>query len=126
MKLHALVFVTIISGCLIAPNVFSADSGKLRHVVVFKYKASATEAQILKVEKAFRDLQNKIPIIQDFESGVNNSPEGLNKGLTHCFILTFGSKEDRDTYLVHPDHKAFGKVLAPIKEDVFVVDFWAK
>jgi len=27
---------------------------------------------------------------------------------------------------VHPDHKAFGKVLGPVMEDVFVIDFRAK
>ena len=30
------------------------------------------------------------------------------------------------TYLVHPDHKAFGKLVGPLLDDVFVVDFWAK
>ena len=30
------------------------------------------------------------------------------------------------TYLVHPDHKAFGKALGPVLEDVFVIDFWVK
>ena len=36
------------------------------------------------------------------------------------------SKEDRAIYLPHPDHKAFGAVLTPHLEDVFVVDFWIK
>ncbi|HON00590.1 MAG TPA: Dabb family protein [Acidobacteriota bacterium] len=26
----------------------------------------------------------------------------------------------------HPAHKAFGQVLQPILEDVFVIDFWAE
>jgi len=29
-------------------------------------------------------------------------------------------------YLEHPEHKAFGKLIGPVLEDVFVIDFWAK
>jgi len=37
--------------------------------------------------------------------------------------VTFKSEKDRETYITHPDHKAFGKVLGPVLEDVFVIDF---
>ena len=33
---------------------------------------------------------------------------------------------DRDAYLVHPDHKAFGVVLKDVIDDVFVLDFVPK
>ena len=98
----------------------------LRHVVLFKFKESATPADIKKVEEAFSALPSKIPQIRDYEFGVNNSPEGLDKGFTHCFLLTFHSEEDRAVYLPHPDHKAFGAVLGPHLEDVHVVDYWTK
>lgn len=98
---------------------------KIRHVVCFKFKEDATKEQIVKVVKTFEDLKKKKKIaeIENFEWGTNNSPEGLNKGFTHCFILTFANEKARDAYLPHPDHKAFGKVLKPILDDVFVIDF---
>ena len=98
---------------------------KIRHVVCFKFKEDATKEQIAKVVKTFEDLKKKKKIaeIENFEWGTNNSPEGLNKGFTHCFILTFANEKARDVYLPHPDHKAFGKVLKPILDDVFVIDF---
>ena len=99
---------------------------KLRHVVAFKFKESATADQIKKVEEAFAALPAKISQIKKFESGINNSPEKLNKGCTHCFVLTFHSEKDRDDYLVHPAHKEFTGLVGPLVEDVFVVDFWAK
>ena len=98
----------------------------LRHVVAFKFKSSASKADIQKVVDAFSALPDKIKEIKKFEWGINNSPEGLNKGCTHGFILNFHSEKDRNTYLVHPDHKAFGSLLGPHLEDVFVIDFWAK
>lgn len=97
---------------------------KLRHVVLFKFKEDVNKEDITKVEQAFKELPKKIPEIKDFEWGTNNSPEGLDKGFTHCFFLTFDSEDDRSIYLPHPDHKAFGQVLRPYLEDVLVVDYW--
>lgn len=104
----------------------SARKGKLQHVVSFKFKDTASKDQIKEIEEAFRALKTKIPQIEKLQWGLNNSPEGLNKGFTHCWILTFGSEADRDAYLKHPDHVAFGKLLRPVLGDVFVIDFWAK
>lgn len=101
-------------------------SAKLRHVVLFTFKESSTSIDIKKIEEAFNELPSKIPEIKDFEWGINNSPEKINKGFTHCFILTFQSEKDRDIYLPHPDHLAFGKLLNPYLEDVLVIDYWAK
>ncbi len=98
----------------------------LRHVVLFKFKESSSKEDVISIEKAFKDLPNKISEIYSYEWGLNNSPEGLEKGFTHCFFLTFLSEEDRATYLPHPDHKAFGKLLGPHLEDVLVVDYWTK
>lgn len=98
----------------------------LRHVVLFKFKEGTTQSNIDEVLTAFAALPNKIPQIHSYEWGLNNSPEGLEKGFTHCFFLTFKSEEDRAIYLPHPDHKAFGAVLSPYLADVLVVDYWTK
>src|SRR5687767_3015556 len=114
----------LILACGLALSTSAAD-GKLYHVVSFKFKDTATKEQIKRVEDAFRDLKKKIKEIQSYEWGTNVSPEKHDKGFTHAFILTFKSDKDRDAYLVHPDHKAFGKIVGPVLADVFVVDFWA-
>lgn len=100
--------------------------GKQTHVVSLKFKEAATLEQIKEVEIAFQDLKKKIPQIVSMEWGTNNSPENLNKGFTHGFVLTFKTEKDRDAYLVHPDHKAFGKLVGGVLADVFVLDFLAK
>jgi len=98
----------------------------LRHVVLFKFKEGTSTEAIKKVEDAFSKLPSQIPQIKNYEWGLNNSPEGLEKGFTHCFFLTFKSEEDRAIYLPHPDHKAFGAVLTPHLDDVLVLDYWTK
>ena len=97
----------------------------LRHFVCFKYKNNISEEKITEIEKAFIKLEKKIDDIKGFEKGLNNSPEGLNKGFKHCYLITFDSEEGRDRYLVHPDHKKFSELVGPVVEDVFVVDYWA-
>jgi hypothetical protein len=97
----------------------------VRHVVVFKYRPQATEAQISEVTAAFRALKDKIPGVIAFEHGVNNSPEGKNLGFTHVYTLAFQDAAARDAYLPHPEHKAFGELLARlgVLEEAFVVDY---
>ena len=102
------------------------NMGKLRHVVLFKFKDDTKPEDVKKVEDAFRALPSKIPTIKDFEFGTNNSPEKLADGFTHCFFLTFDNAEGRAVYLPHPAHKAFGKVLRPHLDKVLVVDYVVK
>ncbi|MBO6534166.1 MAG: Dabb family protein [Muricauda sp.] len=99
---------------------------QLRHVVLFKFNETSSAEEIAQVEAAFDALPSKISEIKAYEKGLNNSPENLNKELTHCFLLTFESEKDRDTYLVHPDHVAFTEIAGPHIADVLVVDYWAK
>jgi hypothetical protein len=121
--------IVIIATCFIAAIIISAtykETKMLRHVVLFKFKDDATPDQVMQVENAFRKLPSAIKEIKDFEWGVNNSPENLNQGLTHCFLLSFNSEKERDAYLPHPAHKAFGAILTPYLDKVVVVDYWVK
>ena len=96
----------------------------LRHAVFFGFQEGSTEEQITEVVDAFRALPSKIEEIIDFGWGVNNSPEDHDDGYTHCFLLTFKDNAGRETYIPHPDHKAFGATLGPIRDKVFVMDYW--
>jgi hypothetical protein len=119
--------VAFLSAVIISAMITNANAAdKLQHVVCFKFKSTATTQDIQKVEAAFRALKGKIPQIVSLEWGTNVSKEKKDKGFTHGFILTFKSEQDRDAYIVHPEHKAFGKIVGPVLDDVFVIDFWAK
>ena len=97
----------------------------LRHVVIFKFKDSASEADVNRLNEAFNELPKEIPVVKDFEWGLNDSPENFHQDFTHCYLLTFESEEDRDSiYTPHPKHQAFVASLGPHLEKVFVVDYW--
>ena len=119
--------LTLLCSLFISGMVTNAKAAdKLQHVVCFKFKSTATPEDIRKVEQAFHALQQKIPQIMALEWSTNVSKEHRDKGFTHCFIVTFKSELDRDIYLEHPDHKAFGKIAGPVLDDVFVIDFWPR
>ena len=98
----------------------------LRHVVVFRFQDNTRPEDIERIEQAFARLPGQIPAIRGFEWGVNNSPEGLNDGFTHCFLVTFADEAGRDEYLPHPAHLRFVEVLKPHLDKAFVIDFTAR
>ncbi|GAA4438268.1 Dabb family protein [Bremerella cremea] len=121
----ALTFVGMLFMSSMSQAEEKESTRKLRHLVVFKFKESAKAEDIEKVEKAFIALPKQIPVIKEFEWGTNNSPEMLDKGFTHCFLVTFASEEDRAAYLPHPAHQKFVSVLRPHLDEAFVIDYWA-
>ncbi|MBL9143378.1 MAG: Dabb family protein [Verrucomicrobiaceae bacterium] len=126
MKSRLFLFTAVVSSIIaffMSTQSSAAEAGVYRHVVLFKFKDSATPEQVKAVEDAFRALPTKINTITGYEWGTNVSPEGKNDGFTHCFFVTFKDKAGLEVYLPHPDHKAFGTLLRPILDKVLVVDY---
>lgn len=120
----ALVAITFLLTTM--TNLASAADSPYRHVVFFKFKDSATPEQVQALEQAFAELAKKIDTVTGFEWGTNVSPEGLNDGFTHCFLVTFKDKAGLEVYLPHAAHQAFVAQLKPQLDKVFVVDYVAK
>ena len=127
-KLLAVLLATVFtsSALLMANHHKSSEKGPLRHVVMFQFKDSSSPKDIKKVVDAFNELPSKIDSIKDYEFGTNNSPEGLDNGFTHIFLVTFEDDAGRAKYLPHPDHLAFVEILKPHLEKVMVLDFSAE
>jgi hypothetical protein len=99
----------------------------LRHVVLFKFKDTASHADIAKIEREFRSLATiKVPQVRGFESGTHIGKESSNQGFTHGFLLSFDNERDRDTYMAHDDHKAFVQLQQGIVDKKVVLAFWGK
>ena len=121
-----LILVALAACATAAPAPAPAPApGTVRHVVVFRYRPTATPEQIREVTNAFRALRSSIPGIVGFEHGVNDSPEGKNLGFTHVYLLTFENASARDADLPHPEHMRFGQLLGRlgVLDDAFVVDY---
>jgi hypothetical protein len=95
----------------------------IRHVVLLAFKDEATVERRAELAAAFAGLASRIAQVRSLEWGLDVSPEGLAKGFTHCFVVTFGCEADRDAYLPHPAHQAFVDALKPWLADVLVIDY---
>ncbi|HUL63644.1 MAG TPA: Dabb family protein [Burkholderiaceae bacterium] len=95
----------------------------IRHLVLLRLTSDTKEADRRAIESAFAALPAQIDGITAFEWGTDVSPEGLSKGFTHAFALTFADAAARDAYLPHPAHRAFVEKLKPCLADVLVFDY---
>jgi len=100
----------------------------LRHIVLLQFAESTSTETINEVFAGFDGLVQKLPGARSITSGVNVSPEGLDRGYRHGFVMDFDSPEARDAYLAHPDHVAFAEgtvipALAAGLDSIAVFDY---
>ena len=94
----------------------------VEHVVLFKTTAGATEEQKQRMEAELAALRDKIPGIVDLTVGRNFSTR--NQGYDIGLVVRFENREALEVYLPHPAHRGcVDTFVAPIKEDVIVVDY---
>jgi hypothetical protein len=97
---------------------------KLQSRGAFRIRKGSQLSSDRRIIRRFAELKALVPGIDDFEWGENSSPEGLNHGHSHVFLLTFANAQARDAYLVHPDHAAFANWVQPFVSSVTVLDYW--
>jgi hypothetical protein len=96
---------------------------EVKHVGLLAFKSQVGPEQIETCFRELGELAGRIPGLRDFCHGPYSSPEGLNDGYTHGFIMTFESAAARDAYLPHPDHERVKELVLPWVERVVVFDF---
>jgi hypothetical protein len=95
---------------------------KVLHIVLIKFK---TPGKVEGFLAEVAEMKKHIPEIESYEFGEYSSPEGLNQGLTHGFVITFTNAAARDRYLTHPAHEAIVKEYLPHVANVIAFDFEA-
>lgn len=96
---------------------------KVKHIALFKFKPEVTEDYIADIFDQVLNATEEIPGIEDYVSGPNNSPEGLNQGYSHGFVITFVDAAARDAYLTHPEHEKIKQLLVANVDSVLAFDF---
>ncbi|KAE8351488.1 stress responsive A/B barrel domain-containing protein [Aspergillus coremiiformis] len=101
------------------------------HIVLFQFKVG-TSAEVIKDVcdrmLALKDNclhpSSQKPYIQTSSGGIDNSIEGLQRDMTHAFVVQFATAADRDYYAKEdPIHQDFVKSLAGVIEKPQVIDF---
>lgn len=96
---------------------------QIQHIVLFKLKPEVTTEKTTELFRLLAELQQLISGITYFAGGPYSSPEGLNQGYTHGFVMTFESVDARNAYLPHPEHERVKAVLLTCIDSVIAFDF---
>lgn len=96
---------------------------KVHHVVLLQFKAGTLEKRVADLFAALGRLQQTIAGIVHFCGGPYSSPEGMNQGYSHGFVMTFTSAAARNGYLNHPEHEKVKAEFLPLLEKVVAFDF---
>jgi hypothetical protein len=95
----------------------------VHHMVLLQFKAGTPEKRIGDLFAALGRLRETIPGIVHCSGGPYASPEGLNQGYSHGFLMTFTGRAERNQYLDHPAHEAVKREFLPLVEKVVAFDF---
>jgi len=95
---------------------------QVHHVVLVKFKPGQDQ-QAPALFAALAALQRQLPGMIKYRYGANVSPEGLNQGFTHGFVMIFTDVAARDRYLSDPEHEKVKTRFLPCLENIVVFDF---
>ena len=95
----------------------------LQHSVLIRFLPAATAEDIARISQHLASLSRQIPGILTLGGGQDVSPEGLQHGFTHGWLVQFVDAAARDAYLIHPAYQACVATLKPFVDDVLVCDF---
>lgn len=94
----------------------------IRHIVMFKFKEENKRENVLKTKEMLDHLPEKIDLIVRSETHINNNVSD-ERNYDLLLISDFKTLEDLHNYIVHPDHKAVGAFMRPLRESRACTDY---
>lgn len=80
----------------------------IRHIVLTKFKPETSEDEIAAIYAGLRALTDTMPGARNFVGGRSESPEQIERGYMHGFVVDFDSWDALQAYADDADHKALG------------------
>jgi len=83
----------------------------IRHIVLTKFKPGTPEDTIKGIYDGLSALAERLPGAQNFTGGRSESPERIERGYMHGFVIDFDSWDALQNYADNDQHKALGGQL---------------
>jgi len=80
----------------------------IRHIVLTRFKPETAEDEIADIYAALSALTDTLPGARGFTGGRSTSPERIERGYMHGFVIDFDSWTALKAYAEHPEHQALG------------------
>ncbi len=98
----------------------------IRHIVLIRFRPELGETEIATLFAELHQIRGKISGLLSIASGRSDSPEKMERGYLHGFVLNFSDWDALQAYQDCPDHQEFGaKLVAGAqegKEGILVFD----
>ncbi|WP_170603931.1 Dabb family protein [Ruegeria arenilitoris] len=83
----------------------------IRHIVLTKFKTDVTEETIENIYSGLSELSESLTGAGGFTGGRSNSPEQIERGYMHGFVIDFTDWSALERYQSDETHKALGAKL---------------
>ena len=83
----------------------------IRHIVLTKFKHDVPKEKIEELYAEFAALVAELPGASGFTGGRSESPEQIERGYMHGFVIDFDSWDALQNYSDNDDHKTLGSRL---------------
>lgn len=83
----------------------------IRHIVLIRFKPDVPEPKIAALFAELRQIEGKVAGLLAITAGKSESPEQIERGYMHGFVVDFADWAALQTYQDHPDHKRLGAGL---------------
>lgn len=97
----------------------------IRHIVMFKFLPQADgrtkRENVLATKDMLDSLPAKIDLIRSSQTFVG-ADGSADSNYDLLLISDFDSFDDLNAYIVHPDHKAVGAFIGPLRESRSCID----
>ncbi len=89
----------------------------IRHIVLIRFQPTTSEAMISDLFAELHRINGKVPGLLDITSGKSESPEQMERGYMHGFIVDFTDWAALQAYQDHADHQVLGGKLVKAAVD---------
>ncbi len=83
----------------------------IRHIVLTKFRPDVTEETVAQIYNGLAKVAEALPGAKGFTGGRSQSPEQIERGYMHGFVIDFDDWDALATYQDNEDHKACGAQL---------------
>lgn len=83
----------------------------IRHIVLIKFNTDMADSHISALFDELHQIKEKLPGLIAITAGRSESPEQMERGYMHGFVVDFTDWNGLQAYQDHPDHQKLGAKL---------------
>ncbi len=83
----------------------------IRHIVLIRFRPDISEEEVAALFGEVHAVQSRLPGIRSVTSGRSESPEKIERGYMHGFVVDFDDWDALAAYQDYPAHKTLGARL---------------